>query len=78
VQRFMGKGLIGGAIKGWVPPGSEESTSGYAFFVSLQVPYATTRYSDNYFDLLLGEQCTVVVTNADTTLAPEVLVVGWG
>jgi beta-mannosidase len=48
---------------------------GYAYFVHLAVPDEATRFSDNYFDLEPGESRTVVVTNEQGSLVPEMITV---
>ena len=49
----------------------------YAYFVHLEVPDEATRFSDNYFDLEPGEECTISVTNTRVSLRPEAVEVRW-
>jgi beta-mannosidase len=51
--------------------------SAYAYFVHLEVPDEAICFSDNYFDLEPGEECTIVVTNKIRPLAPEMVKVRW-
>ena len=50
---------------------------GYAYFVHLAVPDEATGFSDNYFDLELGESRTVVVADEQSSLVPEMITVRW-
>jgi hypothetical protein len=45
--------------------------------VHLEIPDEATRFSDNYFDLKLGEERTISVTNPGVTLRPEAVEVRW-
>jgi beta-mannosidase len=49
----------------------------YAYFVHLLVSDEATQFSDNYFDLEPGERRTVVVTNRERPLTPEMVRVRW-
>ena len=49
----------------------------YAYFVHLIVPVDGTAFSDNYFDLLPGEQRSITVTNYLQPLDPSQLTVRW-
>jgi beta-mannosidase len=49
----------------------------YLYYVHVIVPDEHTRFSDNYFDLAAGESCTVVVTNPNVPLTPDMVSVGW-
>jgi beta-mannosidase len=49
----------------------------YAYFVHLEVPHEATRFSDNYFDLALGEGREVLVTNEQRRIRPEMVRVRW-
>ena len=51
--------------------------SAYAYFIHLEVPDASTRFSDNYFDLEPEEERTIVVTNENISLTPEILKIRW-
>ena len=43
----------------------------YLYFVHLLVPFEETRFSDNYFDLRAGQECTITVTNVARPLSPD-------
>ena len=45
-----------------------EAPAAYLYFVQLHTPYETTRYSDNFFDLLPGERRTIAVRDASGRL----------
>jgi beta-mannosidase len=49
----------------------------YVYYLHLVVPDEHTRFSDNYFDLSAGERRTIVVTNPETPLSPDMLTVKW-
>lgn len=49
----------------------------FAYFVHLAVPLAHTTYSDNYFDLLPGEERRLTIWNPVTALSPEMITVRW-
>ena len=49
----------------------------YVYYLHLVVPDEHTRFSDNYFDLAGGERRTIVVTNPQTPLLPDMLTVKW-
>jgi beta-mannosidase len=49
----------------------------YAYFVHLIAPDEATRFSDNYFDLEAAEETTVILTNRERPLAPEMVSVGY-
>jgi beta-mannosidase len=51
--------------------------SAYAYFIHLEVSDEATRFSDNYFDLEPGEERTIVVTNKEKPLTPEIVKVRW-
>jgi beta-mannosidase len=51
--------------------------SEYAYFVHLITPDEAACFSDNYFDLEPGESRTIVVTNEQGNLTPEMVTVGW-
>jgi beta-mannosidase len=48
----------------------------YAYFVHLEAPSVSARFSDNYFDLEAGEERSVTVAD-DAALDPESLRVAW-
>ncbi|HEV2128056.1 MAG TPA: glycoside hydrolase family 2 protein [Thermomicrobiales bacterium] len=50
---------------------------GYCWFVHLQRPVATTRYSDNYVDIARGRSKTIVVRDASSVVDPEEVTVAW-
>lgn len=50
---------------------------GYGWFVHLQRPVATTRYSDNYVDLAPGVSKTITVTDPAGPVSPGEITVGW-
>ena len=55
-------------------PNTLEATitaSAYTLFTHLIVPLGWTRFSDNYFDMLPGEQRRITITNPDTPLRPQ-------
>jgi hypothetical protein len=41
------------------------------------VPQEATTYSDNYFDLLPGEERLITVWNSSVEISPEMVVVRW-
>jgi hypothetical protein len=45
----------------------------YHYFVHLLAVHPGTRFSDNYFDLALGEVRQIVVSNEATMLDPSAL-----
>ncbi|NDJ75990.1 MAG: glycoside hydrolase family 2 protein, partial [Chloroflexi bacterium] len=47
----------------------------YAYFVHLIVPHEATRFSDNYFDLIPGEERSIRVSNAEVELKPDMVTV---
>ncbi|MFN8634307.1 MAG: glycoside hydrolase family 2 protein [Chloroflexota bacterium] len=49
----------------------------YLLLVHLLVPDEATRFSDNYLDLEPGEIRTVIVTNDQHPLQPEMVTLGW-
>jgi beta-mannosidase len=49
----------------------------YVFYLHLIVPHEGTCFSDNYFDLLAGESRTVVVTNHQIPLTPDMVSIRW-
>lgn len=49
----------------------------YLYYFHLIVPDERTFFSDNYFDLVPGEERTIVVKNDRIELTPENLTVGW-
>ena len=49
----------------------------YAYFVHLEVPDESTRFSDNYFDLEPGQERTISVTNEKRALEPEYIKLKW-
>jgi len=49
----------------------------YAYFVHLEVPLEDTRYSDNYFDLLPGEERAIVIRNAVKGITAGQVKVSW-
>jgi beta-mannosidase len=49
----------------------------YLYYFHVIVPDERTHFSDNYFDLAAGESRTVVVTNQETPLTPDMLSTGW-
>ncbi|MDB5076055.1 MAG: beta-mannosidase [Chloroflexi bacterium] len=49
----------------------------FAYFVHLAVPQEATTYSDNYFDLLPGEERLITVWNSSVEISPEMVVVRW-
>jgi beta-mannosidase len=49
----------------------------YAYFVHLEVPTEATRFSDNYLDLMPGEERKISVTNEKRPLQPEDINVRW-
>jgi beta-mannosidase len=49
----------------------------YAYFVHLEIPAETTRFSDNYLDLEPGQECTISVTNEKRALKAENIKVRW-
>ena len=49
----------------------------YAYFVHLEVPHEATHFSDNYFDLVPGEERTISVTNEKRVLHTEDINVRW-
>jgi beta-mannosidase len=51
-------------------------TPSYAYFVHLETPSATAKFSDNYFDLEAGEARTVTVVDEEP-LSPELVRVAW-
>ncbi len=51
--------------------------SNYAYYVHLIVNVEGTRFSDNYLDLLPGEQCSVRVTNETQEVHPQDVAVRW-
>ncbi len=53
------------------------NASAYTYYINLTVPDENTHFSDNYFDLVKRENCTVVVTNKKIQLKPEMISVGW-
>jgi beta-mannosidase len=50
---------------------------GYVYYLHLVVPDEHTRFSDNYFDLAAGKRRTIVVTNPQAPLTPEMVTVRW-
>jgi beta-mannosidase len=49
----------------------------YAYFVHLIASEEVTHFADNYFDLEPDESRTVIVTNRETALTPEMVKIGW-
>ena len=49
----------------------------YLFYFHLVVPHEHTQFSDNYFDLIPGEQTTIIVRNNQIKLKSEMLSIGW-
>ncbi|MCW6535962.1 glycoside hydrolase family 2 protein [Sphingomonas lycopersici] len=45
-----------------------EAPAAHLYFVQLHMAYETTRYSDNFFDLLPGERRTIVLRDASGRL----------
>ncbi len=50
---------------------------GYCWFVHLQRPVATTRYSDNYVDIAPGISKTITVRDRSSIVDPEEITVAW-
>jgi beta-mannosidase len=49
----------------------------FAYFVHLAVPHEATTYSDNYFDLLPGEERLITVWNSVAEILPDMVAVRW-
>ena len=49
----------------------------YVYYINLTVSDENTHFSDNYFDLIAGENCIVVANNKKIQLKPEMVSVGW-
>ena len=49
----------------------------YVYYFHVAVPDERTHFSDNFFDLVAGEDRTLVVTNPDIDLTPGMLSAGW-
>ncbi len=49
----------------------------YVYFAHVTTPYESTRFSDNYVDLMPGEACDIVVTDPVRTLRAEDFTLGW-
>lgn len=52
-------------------------SDGYVYFAHLVSRYPTTRFSDNYVDLLPGATRTLQVVDPEHTLQPDALRAGW-
>lgn len=50
---------------------------GYCWFVHLQRPMATTRYSDNYVDLAPGVSKAITIMDSTTPVDPDQVTIGW-
>jgi beta-mannosidase len=53
-------------------------TTGYVYFAHVTSPYESTRFSDNYVDLLPGETRGIVVNDPQRDVTAESLRLGWG
>jgi beta-mannosidase len=53
-------------------------TTGYVYFAHVTSPYESTRFSDNYVDLLPGETREIVVNDPQRDVTAESLRLGWG
>jgi uncharacterized cupredoxin-like copper-binding protein len=49
----------------------------YLYYVHAIVPDERAHFSDNYFDLAAGESGTVVVSNPQAPLTPDMVSVRW-
>jgi beta-mannosidase len=49
----------------------------FAYFVHLALPLENTTYSDNYLDLLPGEERLITVWNPVTEILPAMISVRW-
>jgi|GEM_PF-3910409 len=49
----------------------------YVYFFHLLTGDANTTFSDNYFDLAMGESADIVVKNSVAGLTPEAIIFGW-
>ena len=51
---------------------------GYVYFAHVTTPWESTRYSDNYIDLMPGEARELVITDSTRVLREEDVRLGFG